>query len=124
MRLIRNHTKFFSKVALFETFIAVSADDIVFAQMFDIPAYKQDDIKSQETSKKEGLTLEQQFNTYHYSNIGYSDVTDEHGVKVYTSGEIKRMLVPTSRRASNNLPNSVRFVTFEYQWSAGNRLVR
>lgn len=92
MRTIRKHTKFLSKVALFETFVAATAEDVVFAQLFDIPSGSFDDQITQETPKQEGLTLEQHFNTYHYSNIGFSDITDEHGVKVYTAGELKRLL--------------------------------
>lgn len=92
MRQINKHTKLLSKLALLETIVAVSAEDVVFAQMFDFPVLNFDNKTSQETPRQEGLTLEQHFNTFHYSNIGFSDITDEHGVKVYTASELKRLL--------------------------------
>ncbi|MGD2035690.1 MAG: hypothetical protein PVF73_11570 [Bacteroidales bacterium] len=78
---------------MFETFVAATSEDVVFAQLFDISVSNFDDNKiTQETPKQEGLTLEQQFNTYHYKDLGFNDITDEHGVKVYTASELKRLL--------------------------------
>jgi len=78
-------------VTAMEMFLAATTDEVIFAQNFDLPSRLQSDIVSFETGKQHP-GLEEQFKTYHFQDAGYSDIYDSHGVRVYTSNEVKRLL--------------------------------
>ena len=81
-----------SKLAILEAFIAATSEEIFFGQQFDLPKDSIKDNITREVDKQEGLTLEEQFNSFHYKGYGFNDVEDKHGVKVYYASELKRLL--------------------------------
>ena len=72
--------------------LGASQTDVIFAQQFDMPLITPDDESAVDMGNREDLTLEQQFNSYHYQDVGYNDIKDEHGIKVYSAEELKRLI--------------------------------
>ena len=81
-----------SNLVLFETFLAATNRDIIFAQQYDLPPHSLRDTIGSEFSPQEGLTLEQHFSSYHYQDLGFSDVYDEIGIKIFSAKELKYLL--------------------------------
>lgn len=72
--------------------LGASDNDVLFAQQFDRPTDDPDPNESIDRLNTDGLTLEQQFSSYHYLDVGFNDVIDEHGVKVFSAAELKNLI--------------------------------
>ena len=81
-----------SNLVLFEAFLAATNKDIIFAQQYDLPPHSFRDTINSDFTLQEGLTLEQHFSSYHYQDLGFSDVYDELGIKLFSAKELKYLL--------------------------------